>query len=196
MPRPDAVIPGARSVINAAPPGSFTPAGTLPTGRWAIDAARSTLRVSVRVGMLATAHGTFADVSGHVDVTSDPVDSTVAVTVGTASLSSGSACMDSLLHGAGLVDSAKNPCIGFVSRSVRASTPQTWLLDGRLATDSAVLDVTLDMMTPVAHDGAFLFRASGRLPSEQAVRLLSHPGVERVLGRTMALDLTVVAIRA
>lgn len=168
-----------------------------PAGRWLIDAARSTLRVSVKVGLFATVHGTFADVTGHVDVTADPAGSHVEVVVGTASLSSGSACMDTLLHGAGLIDSARNPSIGFVSRTVRpGNVPGSWFLDGLLATDGAVLDVTLEMRDPVHTGGALLFRATGSLPSREAVRLLSQPGVERAIGKTMGLDLTVVAVPA
>jgi polyisoprenoid-binding protein YceI len=166
-------------------------------GRWAIDARRSTLRVSVKVGLFATVDGTFGDVEGHVDVAENPLDSRVDVTVPTRSLSSGSACMDSLLHGAGIVDSAKNPHIGFVSRSVRpGDVPGTWLLDGLLATDGAVLDVTLQMSSPVREDDHLRFHAVGSLQSKDAVRLLSRPGVDKILGRTMRLDLTVVAVPA
>lgn len=167
------------------------------TGRWFVDAARSTLRVRVKVGLFAVVCGTFSDVSGQVEVTADPVGSQVEVAVATASLSSGSRCMDALLHGAGMVDSARNPLLSFVSRAVRVGRSQgTWLLDGLLATDGAVLDVSLQMSDPVRTDGALVFRATGSLPSAQAVRLLSHQGVERLLGRTMDLDLTVVATRA
>ena len=180
-----------RTVVSSAP------APVVPAGRWIIDAASSTLEVSVKVGIFATVHGSFADVSGHLDLTADPQQSRVQVSVGTASLSSGSACMDAVLHGAGVVDSARNPSIEFVSRALRpGSTGGTWLLDGLLATENAVLDVTLKMTDPLEQDGALLFRAKGSLQSKDAVRLLSQPGVERVLGRTMGLDLTVVAVPA
>ncbi len=191
---PDTEIEMTDSGSDTWRPQATDIAAQVTAGRWAIDATRSTLRVSVRVGVLATARGTFADVVGHVDFAVDPTASRVEVSVGTSSLSSGSACLDSLLHGAGVIDSAANPTIGFVSRALRPRPAGGWFLDGLLATDSAVLDVTLDMTDPVRQDGAFLFRAKGRLPSREAVRLLSHPGVERVLGKTMELDLTVVAV--
>ena len=176
---------------------SHSAIATPVTGRWLIDATRSTLRVSVKVGLFVAVSGTFADVRGHVDVTDDPSSSRVDVTVGTASLSSGSACMDTLLHSAGVIDSVKNPAIAFVSRALRPGPASgTWLLDGLLATDSAVLDVTLQMARPSACDGRLLFRATGTLPSRSAVRLLSQPGVEKVLGSTMKLDLTVTAVPA
>jgi len=170
-------------------------AGCSAVGPWFIDAQRSTLRVSVRVGRLVTAHGTFADVTGRVDVAANPIDSRVDVTVGTTSLSSGSACMDAMLHGAGIVDSTKNPLIAFVSHAIRpGAVAGAWLVDGLLATDSAVLDVTLEMFEPVLAADTLLFHAIGALQSGDAVQLLSQSGVERVLGRTMRLDLTVVAV--
>jgi polyisoprenoid-binding protein YceI len=166
-------------------------------GRWSIDAHRSTLRVGAKVGLLLTVSGTFADVCGVVQIADDPTASQVQVAVATASLSSGSSCMDALLHGAGLIDSARNPTIDFTSRAVRPSRSiGSWLLDGVLTTTSARLPVTLTMRDPVARNGCLTFRASGAVPSGEAVRLLSQPGVERVLGPTLQLDLAVAAIRA
>ena len=167
---------------------------SMATTHWVIDANRSTLRVSVKVGFL-TVHGTFADVTGQLELAGDPLSSKVEVRVGTDSLTSGSACMDSLLHGAGVVDSARNPLIHFVSTGLEQRSGGRWLLVGRLATDSAALDVTLEMGEPVEQNGSFLFRATGVLPSGEAVRLLAQNGVERVLGKTMKLDLTVSAVR-
>jgi hypothetical protein len=155
-------------------------AAGLVAGRWQVDGSRSALQVSVKVGLFATAHGRFHEVTGHVDVATDHLASTVEISVATASLSSGSACMDTLLHGAGIIDS--DGC---------------WLLDGLLTTDGAVLDVTLRMSDPaLGADGALTLTAVGELTSKDAVRLLSRPGVEKMLGRTMALDLTVVVVPA
>ena len=187
MARPTAATPTIRRRPAAPVPG--------PCGRWLIDAGRSTLQVSVKVGPFVTVRGLFSDVNGHVDLHPDPTRSRVDVSVGTASLTSGSACMDALLHGAGVLDSNRNPSIGFVSRAVRPGARSgSWLLDGLLATDGAVLDVSLEMTEPLRSDDALVFRATGTLQSKDAVRLLSQPGVERVLGRTMGLDLTVTAV--
>jgi polyisoprenoid-binding protein YceI len=173
------------------PTGAAIPPAT--TTRWVVDAVRSTLRVSVKVGVL-TVHGTFADVTGHVELAEDPLASRVAVSVRTASLTSGSTCMDALLHGAGILDCARNPLIRFESTKLQQRPAGRWLLRGVLATDSAVLDVTLEMGEPVQRSGAYLFRASGVLPSEDATRLLARNGVQRILGKTMKLDLTVSAV--
>ncbi len=177
-------------------PAPFPTGAEIPspaTTRWFVDAFRSTLRVSVKVGLL-TVHGTFPDVTGHVELAGDPLASRVAVSVRTASLTSGSACMDSLLHGAGILDSARNPLIRFESTGLQRRPRGQWLLRGLLATDSATLDVTLEMSEPVQQGGTYLFRASGVLRSGDATRLLARNGVQRVLGKTMKLDLTVSAV--
>ena len=184
-------------------PSSHGPAGCTPTadprvtGRWLVDAHRSTLRVVVKIGRLLAVSGSFADVRGQVTITDEPVDSAVEVSVGTASLSSGSAPMDALMHGAGIVDSARNPTIDFISSTLRpGDRAGSWLLDGLLATANALVDITLAMPDPMTIDGRLICRATGVLPSSEAVRLLSQPGVERVLGPTMRLDLCLVAGRA
>ena len=182
-----------RTAPRTAAPAMTAPVG--PVGRWLIDAARSTLQVSVTVGMVATVRGRFAQMSGSVDIALDPTASSVSVNVGTSSLTSGSGAMDALLHQAGIVDSARNPAIAFASRDIRpAAKAGRWLLDGLLATDGGILDITLQMPRPVlAADGTLQVSARGQLSTKDAVRLLSRPGVDRLLGRTMGLDLTVVA---
>ncbi|MTD15751.1 hypothetical protein GIS00_17595 [Nakamurella sp. YIM 132087] len=169
----------------------------LTAGRWTIECSRSALKVSVKVGIFATATGRFGRVTGQVELAEDHLASTVEVAVDTRSLTSGSSSMDALLHGAGIIDSEANPTISFVSRALRpAGQDGRWLLDGLLTTDGAVLDVTLDMADPtLAADGALELHAVGQLSSKDAVRLLSHPGVEKILGRTMALDLVVVVVK-
>jgi polyisoprenoid-binding protein YceI len=181
---------------SSAVPAQPGPCLDLGAGRWLVDGHRSALQVSVKVGMFATARGRFHEVAGQVDVAPEHLDSTVQITVRTASLSSGSQCMDTLLHGAGIIDSAANPTISFVGRALRPVGDGSYLLDGLLTTDGAVLDVTLRMAAPrLGGDGAVTLTASGELTSKDAVRLLSRPGVEKMLGRTMALDLTVVVVR-
>ncbi len=166
-----------------------------PIRRWMIDAARSSLQVSVTVGPFVTVRGRFAEMRGSVQVADDPGRSRVEVRVGTASLTSGSATMDALLRNAGVIDSVRNPVICFDSRVLRFDPHSgRWLLVGLLATHGGVLDVTLRMPEPMlATDGTLRVSARGQLTSRDAVRLLSHPGLDRLLGRTMGLDLTVVA---
>ena len=197
---PTSTRPGRERRVRTADPASSRPpagrtADRAPAGRWLIDAHLSTLSVAVKLGRLLTVAGTFADVCGTVQITDEPVDSRVEVAVGTASLSSGSSRMDAVMHGAGIVDAVRNPTIDFLSGGLRPAAAGCWLLDGLLATRSALLDVTLTMPDPVLADDRLTCRATGVLPSREAVRLLSQPGLERMLGPTMRLDLTLVAAR-
>ncbi len=161
---------------------------SLAAGRWVIDSVRSHLKVSVKVGLF-TVHGRFTDVHGTVEVGEQQDDSAVSVTVATASLTSGSHTMDALLRGAGVIDTERNPEIAFDSRALRPAGDR-WELDGLLVTKGGVLDVSLQLAAPTAGpDGALVFRARGALTSKEAVRLLSSIGMDRLLGRTMELDL-------
>jgi hypothetical protein len=40
------------------------------------------------------------------------------------------------------------------------------------------------------------FRATGTIASRDAVRLLSQPGVDRLIGKSMGIDLVIEAVRS
>lgn len=188
------LISTARSVATA--PAAADPC-RMPIGNWTIDATRSTLQVGVRVGLM-TVRGRFTQVDGELEIVEETADSSISVTVQTSSLTSGSRSMDSMLLGAGVIDTEANPVIAFASRAIRADHDSgSCAIDGLLATDGGVLDISLTSGAPeLLPDGSMLFRAAGSLPSRDSVRLLSRTGVERLLGRTMELDLTIVAVPA
>lgn len=162
-------------------------------GVWSIDSARSDLRVAVKVGLFGTARGRFGDVTGHLELGDDPAGSRVTVTVGTNSLTSGSATMDALLSGA--VDAQAHPVLTFASKAVRPDG-DGWIVHGLLATESGVLDVALNLDEPAfVRGGVATFSVYGELATGDALRLLSRRGLDKILGKTMRLDLTVVATR-
>ena len=163
-------------------------------GQWVVDAGRSSLQVSVKVGVFATAHGRFTDLEGDVELCDRPQDSAVEVTVATASLTSGSSTMDAMLRGAGIVDCAANPTLTFRARDLRP-TRHGWELEGDLLTAGGTLPLTLQMDEPEAEGDDLRLRARGAIASADAVRLLSRPGLGALLGRTMTLDLQIVLVR-
>lgn len=165
------------------------------TGRWTVDADRSSLRVGVKVGLFATAHGRFTEMAGVAVLTGDPADCTVDVTVTTSSLTSGSGTMDALLRGAGIVDCAANPELGFTSTAIRP-TRSGWELDGELLTAGGILALTLAMTDPEPVGDDLKLRATGSIATCDAIRLLSHPGLGTLLGRSMSLDLQIVLVRS
>lgn len=163
-------------------------------GSWAIDAEASSLQISVKVGFLATVTGRFSDVRGHIDMADALVDSSIAVEVATGSLTSGSAHWDGVLLAAGLVDTTTNPTISFESTGITARGVH-WLLGGLLVTERGCLPVEFQLECLGQRTDRIRFRATGAISSRDAVRLLSQPGVERLIGRTMTVDLVVEAVR-
>lgn len=164
-------------------------------GTWVVDAGRSSLRVGVKVGLFATAHGRFTDMAGTARLADDPADCQVQVTVTTGSLTSGSATMDGLLRGAGIVDCTANPELTFRSGTIRP-VRVGWEMAGDLLTAGGVLPLTLAMSDPEADGDDLRLRATGTIASADAIRLLSHPGLGGLLGRTMKLDLEIVLVRS
>lgn len=165
------------------------------SGRWAIDADRSSLKISVKVGFVATVSGRFTDVAGVLEVGRDLSDSSISVEVATSSLTSGSSHWDSVLTNAGLIDADANPAIAFRSTALTA-TGKGWRLDGELVTARARQPISLDLECCNSDGGdRITFRATGSLLSRDAVRMLSQPGVERLVGKTMTVDLLVEAVR-
>ncbi len=179
-----------------------TPPATCPEpGEWAIDAGCSRLRISVKVGFVATVTGRFSDVTGVLHTADDPTASSVSVRVRTASLTSGSSYWDTVLVNAGLVDTRTNPTIAFESTGVRPGS-FGWRIAGSLRTHRGDLPVDFDLQCPATDlgsdsDGAerIRLRATGAVASKDAVWLLSQPGLERLVGKTMNIDLAVEAIR-
>lgn len=168
-----------------------------PAGEWLIDADASNLRIAVKFGLFATVNGRFTDVDGTVRVAADVCESRIAVQVATSSLTSGSSHWDAVLREAGVVDSVANPTIGFEAAGLH-SAGSGYLLSGILVTAQGWVELTLTVQPPDADPDTeqLRFRATGTLATRDAVRLLSKPGVDRLLGRTMTIDLTVVAVRA
>lgn len=163
-------------------------------GRWEVDADRSSLRVGVKVGLFATAHGRFTEMAGLALLADRPEDCAVDVTVTTASLTSGSDTMDTLLRGAGIVDCTANPGLTFRSTDVRPAR-SGWELAGELVTAGSTLPLVLAMSDPQPLGDDLKLRATGSIGTGDAVRLLSRPGLGTLLGRTMSLDLQVVLVR-
>lgn len=206
------------STICAERPAADRPPAT-PAGRYRLDPASCDLEVSVRFG-LVTVRGRFTDATGTLDLAEQPAASRVAVRVTTASLTSGSATMDGLLHGAKLIDPERNPELEFTAEELTCAGCGAGdgsgsgvsgsgsggsgsgsggdgagsTVTGTLRTATGSLPLTLQVAAgDVDAEGALRVTAAGSLRTAEAVGLLSVPGVERVLGRTMTLRLTVRA---
>lgn len=188
------------SVTAASDPGTDpdarpTDVPTAGAGRWVIDAAASSLRATVTVGFVVTVTGRFTDVCGEFELADDRTESTIRVTIQSGSLTSGSTHWDTVLVNAGVIDVRANPTLVFTSTGIRTAS-EGWVLDGILTTARGELPVRFDLRCVMERPDRVRFRAGGTINSRDAVHLLSQPGFERLLGRTLTIDLSVDAVPA
>jgi polyisoprenoid-binding protein YceI len=188
MSGPAAKPPARRTVVTVA--GERV---SVPAGRWTIDAADSSLRIGVKFGFLGIT-GRFTEMTGHISTAGDVGSSAIAVTVQTKSLTSGSRQWDALLTAAGLVDATANPTIEFESTHLTLLTG-SWALHGVLVTERGCLPVSFALEYQAHDDRRLRFRATGSIRSADAVQLLAAPGVDKVVGKAMSVDLVVAAVR-
>ena len=131
----------------------FDPATTVIAdiaGDYTIDPAHTRFGFSARHAMVATVRGQFSDLAGeaHID-TATPAQSTVAVQIQTASISTGQADRDGHLQGGDFFDAEKYPTITFASTSVERDG-DVWNITG----DLTIKDVTKSITIPFEEQGS------------------------------------------
>ena len=110
---------------------------------WQIDPAHTSVVFVGRHLMVTKVRGAFSDVSGTITVGDNPLDSSVAVNIGTASVSTGAEDRDGHLKSADFFDVENHPEMKFVSTGVR-SIGDAWILDGDLTIKEVTKPVSLD----------------------------------------------------
>lgn len=101
------------------PPTRVLDGHVLPApGVWDIDPGHTDLAFVGRHFMVTKVRGRFTDVTGRVVIAPRMNDSSVEVTIGMASVESGSADRDDHIRSADLFDVERHPTATFVSRSV------------------------------------------------------------------------------
>lgn len=89
----------------------------LIAGTWAIDASHSEVGFTVR-HLMSKVRGIFTDFSGEIVTTGNPLESTVSVTIKSASISTNSEQRDGHLRSADFFDPEKGHELTFVSTGV------------------------------------------------------------------------------
>jgi polyisoprenoid-binding protein YceI len=117
--------------------------GSVLTGDYTIDASHTRLGFSARHAMVTTVRGSFADFEGtaHVDAET-PANSSVRLTIRTASITTASADRDGHLKSADFFDAETHPEITFVSTSVDRDGTD-WLVTGDLTIKGTTHSVTI-----------------------------------------------------
>ena len=117
----------------------------MESGTWHIDAARSTVRVSIRHLGVTTVRGTFEDVEGKLQLAEDG-SAAVAASIGTASISTGDPKRDEFLASPEFFDAAAHPRATFVaSGRALASAPSVLAGTLTIAGTSAPLELTVEL---------------------------------------------------
>ena len=133
--RTAAIVPGTRRVGGRLVP---TP------GTWVIDPAHSSFEFVVR-HLMARVRGRFASFSGEATIAEVPEQSSVEVTVETASVDTRDPNRDGHLKTADFFDVENHPTITFRSTGLRPADNDTWKLDGDLTIRGTTRPITFDL---------------------------------------------------
>jgi polyisoprenoid-binding protein YceI len=140
-------------------------------GTWRIDPGHADLAFVGRHFMLTRIRGRFTDVTGDVHIAEDPADSTLSVTIGMASVSSGNDTRDEHLRSAELFDVERWPTATYRSRRVMWTGGTDATVEGELTIHGITRPVPLAVRflgharDPWGDDRA-MFSATGRINRE------------------------------
>ena len=119
-------------------------------GAYELDRSHSAVEFVARHLMISKVRGRFADFDGRFEVGEAPEDSSVEVTVRTASVDTGDQARDDHLRSPDFFDAERFPTITFRSTRVEAHESGRWDVHGELT----VRDVTKPVILAVDFDGA------------------------------------------
>jgi polyisoprenoid-binding protein YceI len=120
----------------------------LSPGTWNVDPSHSALSFSARHLMISKVRGHFASFGGEIEVTEDPLASTVHAVADTASITTGDESRDGHLKSADFFDVEHYPTLSFVSTSIEQDGS-----DFRLAGLLTVKDITKPVVFDLEFDG-------------------------------------------
>jgi polyisoprenoid-binding protein YceI len=119
------------------------------SGAYALDAAHSHVGFSVRHAMVSRTKGRFGEVSGEIVISEDPLESSVEVTIGAASIDTRDGKRDDHLRSAEFLDVEQFPTLTYRSRSVAPADRGRWTVEG----DLTIRGVTRPVSLEVAFEG-------------------------------------------
>lgn len=113
-------------------------------GTWRFEAGNSSVGFSVKHLMISKVRGTFREFSGTIEVTPDPLSSTVRAEIAAASIDTGMPFRDRDLKGPDFLDVERYPSLTFESAEVRPDGDD-WNLAGALTIAGRTRPVELKM---------------------------------------------------
>jgi polyisoprenoid-binding protein YceI len=169
---------------------------------YALDPSHTAVEFIARHLMISKVRGGFTDVSGSLVVADRPEDSSVSVSIATASINSGESARDGHLRSADFFDAETYPTITFNSTNVEHVGGERWKVTGdltvRVVTKPVVLDVEFEGATATPFgDERIGFSASTEVNREDWGltwnAALETGGV--VVGKKVRLEFAVEAIK-
>ena len=118
-------------------------------GTYALDASHSQVGFAVRHLMVSKTRGRFSDFAGTIDIAENPLESSVSVTIQTASIDTRDEQRDGHLRSGDFFDVEAWPTMTYQSRSVRQVGNGRYVVEG----DLTVKDVTQPVALELSFEG-------------------------------------------
>lgn len=115
-----------------------------PAGVWDLDPAHSDLRITARHLMVTKVRGTFAQITGSLEVAEDPTESTVRIEARADSVTTGVPDRDQHLRSADFLDAENFPLVTFASTDL-TENGEDWKLAGDLTIRGVTRPVSFDL---------------------------------------------------
>lgn len=119
-------------------------AGFVPTGRWTVDPAHSSVEFSVKHMMIATVKGGFTEFDGTLQVGEDVSSAKVFGVISVASIDTHEPQRDAHLRSADFFDAERYPEIRFESNRVESVGGTNFRVSGELTIKGISREVELD----------------------------------------------------
>jgi polyisoprenoid-binding protein YceI len=114
-------------------------------GTYALASSHSEVGFAVRHVMVSKVRGRFSDVAGTIEIGENPLESSVAVTIQTASIDTRDEQRDGHLRSDDFFAVESHPTMTYVSRSVRAEGKGRYVVDGDLTIKGVSQPVPLEL---------------------------------------------------
>ena len=112
-------------------------------GTWTIDPTHTAIEFEAKHLMIAKVKGRFADFDGTLTIADDPTQSSVSVTIKSASIDTRTEQRDDHLRSPDFLEVDRYPEIAFVSTSLEHEDGDDWRIDGNLTIHGVTKPVTL-----------------------------------------------------
>jgi polyisoprenoid-binding protein YceI len=114
-------------------------------GTYGLDPSHSEVGFAVRHLMVSKVRGRFSDIAGAIEIAENPLDSSVSVTIQTASVDTRDEQRDGHLRSGDFFDVETWPTMTYQSRSVREAGKGRYVVEGDLTIKGVTQPVALEL---------------------------------------------------